>query len=165
MTSNNQFTSPIAAVLSEHLYGGVTINRYHMVFCEDTCREWRPFDSRVFASWAWSSAESNDARFERLVEAEEEARTCQGHLDLHDMVRGMLRNYTFTPASDDRARDGKLSIIVLPWDDVEQRLDCKRTLKTGVFTYDMQAHSLYVTDGDSMSAMSMSFRPWKYTAM
>lgn len=162
MTSNNNlFTAPIKHTLSQHLYGKVTLRRYHTVTCEGTCYEWEPFSDRTFAARPGESWKCFEARFEHLVEEEEAARTCQGHLVRYDEFRGMLRNYTYQPASDDRERDGTLTLIVLPWDDEAKQLTHKRTVKTRVFHAHFQGSSLYVTDGYGSTALEISLKQWE----
>lgn len=162
-TINNQFTHPIEYMLRQHVYGEIAIERYVTTYCEDTCRDWRPFSMESFNASPWESMTSYEEKFEWLVEAEEAARVCQGHLVIHEKLRGMLRSFSFTPATEDRAKDGSLSITVLPWDAAENRLTSSRVVRMRIFDYGLREKSFYVIDGYGANALSVRLTQWRLT--
>lgn len=166
MTSNNPFTHPIDHLLRRFAYGEVTITQYITVHCDgDTCRDWRPMPSLAFSPSPWESAEAYEKKFDWLVEQEEESRRCQGHLAQHEKLCGMLRSFSYKPESSDRSRDGSLSITVLPWDAVSERLTSSRVIRARVFDYTIPygpgTSSLYVLDGYGSNALHIDFRQWR----
>lgn len=165
MTSNNQFT-PIEHMLHAFTFGKITITQYLTVYCDgDTCREWQPLADQAFYASPWESCEAYEAKFEYLVTLEEESRICQGHLVQHEKLRGMLRSFSYKPESEDRSRQGSLSITVLPWDEKEERLTSSRVMRAKVFDYTIPygpgASSLYVLDGYGSTALHVDFRQWR----
>jgi hypothetical protein len=161
MTSNNQFT-PIEHMLHAFTFGKITITQYLTVYCDgDTCREWQPLADQAFYASPWESCEAYEAKFEYLVTLEEESRICQGHLVQHEKLRGMLRSFSYKPESEDRSRQGSLSITVLPWDDKEQRLTRSRVIRARVFDYTNRECSVYVIDNFGAKALDIDLRQWR----
>lgn len=162
MASNTPFTHLIEDKLRQFVYGEITATRYVVTHCHgDTCRDWRPISSAAYNPSPWETPEAYERKFDWLVELEEDSRVCQGHLVKHETIRGMLRSFSVKAASDDRSRDGSLSITVLPWDEAGQRLTSSRVMRTRVFGVDLQKNSVYVTDGQGATALELELRPWR----
>lgn len=163
MTNNNPFIHPLEYMLRKHAYGEIDLIRYATTYCGETCRDWRPFTDIVYGASPWETQRHYERRLEALIESEEAARVCQGHLVVYEKLQGMLRSFSLTPATEDRAKDGSLSLTVLPWDAAEKRLTSSRVVRMRIFDYDLTQWGFYAIDSFGASALSVGLRQWRLT--
>ncbi len=163
MTSNNtQYTHPFDQLLREHVYGEITVQRFVTTSCEGTCRDWQPLTERAYNSYHGETESHYNLRVLSLLELEEESRACQGHLELAETVKGMLRSYTFTPPTEDHSVYGTLSMTVLPWDATVGHLTRSRVIRSRIFDYrvDDGGHGFSVITDYGSSAVAVMMKRW-----